>query len=124
MRITSGTELGVALAVVAGRVASRTRACCRRFEVAAGTGLKAMSRSRELVGELVGTYRAESLVFIFAGFTGDITWDAFERCLVVSSLALGAAQATATDGLLVSVEVFALGPRLGPAARAVSTIIF
>ena len=82
-----------------------------------------MSCSRELVGELGGTYRAEGLVFIFAGFTRDITWDAFERCLVVAGLALGAAQATATDRLLVRVEVFALGPRLGPAARAVGTIV-
>ena len=83
-----------------------------------------MGRSRELVGELIGADRAESLVLIFAGFARDIAWDAFERWLVVTSLALGAAQAAATDGLLVSVEVFALGPRLGPAARAVGTIIF
>lgn len=37
-----------------------------------------MGRSRELVGELVRTDRAEGLIFIFAGFTGDIAWDAFE----------------------------------------------
>ena len=82
-----------------------------------------MGRSRELVGELGGTDRAEGLVFILAGFTRDIAWDAFERCLAVTSLALGAAQATAADVRLVRVEVFALGPRLGPAARAVGTII-
>ena len=83
-----------------------------------------MGCSGELVGELGGTYRAEGLVFILAGLTGDITRDAFERRLVVTSLALWAAQATATDRLIVLVEVFALGPRLGPAGRAVGTVIF